>query len=209
MSEEMDITERVDLGLAGASLTYVPRLFDPEDVEPLLQEALETTPWRQESVLVYGRRHPQPRLTAWFADDGAGYTYSGLTLPTSSWTRCLGQIRGAVERVTGIRFPAALANLYRDGRDSVSWHADDEPELGPTPVIASVTLGAARPFQLRRRDDRAVRREIVLASGSLLVMAGETQRNWVHQIPKTTRQVGPRVNVTFRTWAALGSPQRR
>lgn len=192
--------ERIDLGLPGASVSYFPRLVAPDEAERLFDELLESTPWSQESVVVYGRRLPQPRLTAWFADDGGSYTYSGLTLAATPWTQCLRRVREAVEAAAGIRFAAALANLYRDGKDSVSWHADDEPELGPTPVIGSVSFGATRAFQLRRRQDHDTKREIALASGSLLVMAGETQRHWVHQIPKTARPVGPRVNVTFRTW---------
>ncbi len=190
----------MDLDLPGASITYMPRLFSPEEADRLFEELLETTPWNQETVVVYGRRHPQPRLTAWFADDGVSYSYSGLTLAVSNWTACLRGVREVVELAAGCRLPAALANLYRDGKDSVSWHADDEPELGPTPVIGSVSFGAPRTFQLRHRNDRELRRDITLLSGSLLVMAEDTQRNWVHRVPKTSRHVGPRVNVTFRTW---------
>jgi alkylated DNA repair dioxygenase AlkB len=195
-----ETSERVDLCLPGATVTYLPRLFGPADAGKLFEALLETTRWRQESIVVYGRRRPQPRLVAWFADDGAGYTYSGLTLEAAPWTDSLRRVREKVEAAAGCRFPAALANLYRDGRDSVSWHADDEPELGPDPVIGSVSFGAERVFQLRRRDDHGTRHAVTLGSGSLLVMAGETQRNWVHQIPKTSRPVGPRINVTFRTW---------
>lgn len=200
VSGSLGATEHIDLDLADASVRYFPRLFAPAEADRLFGELMETTPWSHETIVVYGRRLPQPRLTAWFADDGGSYTYSGLTLAASAWTACLGQVRSAAEKAAGQRFGVALANLYRDGRDSVAWHADDEPELGPTPVIGSVSFGAVRRFQLRRRRDHDIRHEIELASGSLLVMAGETQRHWMHQVPKTSRQVGPRVNITFRTW---------
>ncbi len=197
---EAETGERLDLGLDGATVSYFPRFFAPEDAARLFDELVQVIPWRQERIVVYGRRRPQPRLTAWFADGQGSYTYSGLTLEASPWPGALSLLRARVEAVVGVGFPAALANLYRDGQDGVSWHADDEPELGASPVIASISLGATRAFQLRRRDDHDVRREVALAGGSLLVMAGDTQRNWTHQIPKTTRAVGARVNVTFRTW---------
>jgi alkylated DNA repair dioxygenase AlkB len=191
----------VDLTLPGGTVIYIPQLFEPDRANELFHELMGTIPWRQEWIVVYGKRRRQPRLTAWFADDRVSYTYSGLTMAASPWPQCLKLVRAEVEQMVGIRFAAALANLYRDGRDGVSWHADDEPELGPAPIIASVSFGAPRVFQLRRRDDHQVRHEITLASGSLLLMAGETQRNWTHQIPRTSRQVFPRINVTFRTWA--------
>ena len=138
---------------------------------------------------------PIPRLTAWHG--AAGYVYSGIRLTPAAWTPPLLELKALAERLAGERFNSVLLNLYRDGRDSVSWHADNEPGLGRDPVIASLSLGAVRRFQLkhRRLDERLA---LDLPHGSCLIMAGATQHHWLHQLPKTTRPVGPRINLTFR-----------
>jgi len=160
---------------------------------------LAGTPWRQERIVVYGREILQPRLTAWYGDPDARYAYSGLALEPLPWTRLLAELKACAETASGARFNSLLMNLYRDGRDSVSWHSDAEPELGRNPVIASLSFGARRRFQLRSRPPLPpARHELALGHGDLLVMRGATQHEWAHQVPRTARPVGPRVNLTFR-----------
>jgi alkylated DNA repair dioxygenase AlkB len=155
----------------------------------------DETAWRSETVIVYGKRHLQPRLTAWHGE--ASYTYSGLRLAPLPMTPLLEQLRAAVEAVTSHRYNSVLLNYYRDGADSMGMHSDDEPELGPEPAIASLSYGAARTFILRhKRNKRTLKLE--LEDGNLLLMAGSTQQNWLHGINKTARQTGPRINLTFR-----------
>ena len=173
------------------------RALSPSVTTEAFHELLDAVPWQQHDVRMFGRQVAQPRLVAWFGDPGRRYTYSGLTLDPLPWSDTLDRLRSACEDVAGARFNSALVNLYRDGRDSVAWHADDEPELGADPVIASVSLGAERRFDLRnRRSGETVR--TLLPAASVLVMSGGCQRNWVHQAPKMLRVSKPRINLTFR-----------
>ena len=161
----------------------------------VLTRLLDETPWRAESVVVYGKRHLQPRLTAWYGD--ASYTYSGLRLEPLPWTDLLLAIRAAVESACGRRFNSVLLNRYRNGRDSMGMHSDDEPELGPEPAIASLSFGSTRGFILRhKRNKQTIKLD--LNDGSLLLMSGPLQRNWLHGINKSARPLGERVNLTFR-----------
>lgn len=175
-----------------ALLAQLP-LSLPNDA--LFERLLLDTPWREESVLVYGKRHLQPRLTAWYGD--ASYTYSGLRLDPLGWTPLLLEIRAAVEAACGQRFNSVLLNRYRNGRDSMGMHSDDEPELGAQPVIASLSYGATRTFILRHKRNKQTLR-LPLGDGSLLLMSGQLQRNWLHGINKSTRSLGERINLTFR-----------
>jgi alkylated DNA repair dioxygenase AlkB len=161
----------------------------------LFEELMALTPWRQEVATLMGRRVPIPRLTAWHG--AAGYVYSGIEMAPAPWNEPLLETKAVAEACAGQAFNSVLLNLYRDGRDSVSWHADNEPGLGRDPVIASVSLGATRRFQMKHRR-REARVALDLRSGSCLVMAGATQHHWLHQVPKTSRPVGPRINLTFR-----------
>ena len=160
---------------------------------------LDEIPWQQHDITLFGRTVPQPRLLAWIGD--GPYRYSGRTYAPGPWTPTLRAVKARVEATVGQRFDAVLCNRYRDGQDSMGRHSDDEPELGP--VIASVSLGAVRTFVLRHRHEPRVHR-LPLAPGSLLVMAGATQRDWTHALPKTARPVGERINLTFRTLVAQG-----
>jgi alkylated DNA repair dioxygenase AlkB len=161
----------------------------------VLTRLLDETPWRAESVVVYGKRHLQPRLTAWYGE--ASYTYSGLRLDPLPWTELLLVIRAAVESACGRRFNSVLLNRYRDGRDSMGMHSDDEPELGDQPVIASLSFGTTRTFILRhKRNKQTVRLE--LGDGNLVLMSGRLQENWLHGINKSARSLGERLNLTFR-----------
>jgi alkylated DNA repair dioxygenase AlkB len=187
------------IDLAGADLRYDPRFLDPATADGLLDSLLSDVRWDHHVIRMFGREVPTPRRSAWFGDPGARYAYSGLTLEPRPWPDVLIPLRDRVEKACRTRFNAALANLYRDGRDSMGWHADDEPELGQQPRIASLSLGAERRFTMRPVHEPGVDRlALDLRHGSLLLMAGATQRNWQHALPKTRRRVGPRINLTFR-----------
>ena len=184
--------------LVGGEVVYLPGFVPMAERAGLFEQIDETTVWRQELIRMYGKEMPVPRLTAWHGDPGRTYSYSQIALEPVPWTGPLLALKSLVEAESGAAFNSVLLNLYRDGRDSVAWHSDDEPELGPRPVIASVSLGAPRRFHLRRKADHGDRVDITLAHGSLLLMAGSTQPEWEHQVPKTATKVGPRVNLTFR-----------
>ncbi len=164
-----------------------------------MRHLIETVPWRSEKITLWGKTFLQPRLTSWHGEPGKNYTYSGIRLVPLPWTPVLLDIKRRVEAAAGETFNSVLLNYYRDHRDSMGFHSDDEPELGNRPVIASLSLGEERTFILKhkiRRELQPVR--LKLASGSLLVMKGETQRHWRHAITKETTPCGPRVNLTFR-----------
>jgi len=178
----------------GAVFLY-PDALRQADADRLFAELRGGIEWRQEVATLMGRRVAIPRLTAWHG--AAGYVYSGIRMTPAPWTPPLLELKGLAEALAGQAFDSVLLNLYRDGRDSVSWHADNEPGLGRDPVIASLSLGAVRRFQLKHRR-LPERLTLDLPHGSCLIMAGATQHHWLHQLPKTTRPVGPRINLTFR-----------
>lgn len=165
---------------------------DPDRLFARLRAEL---PWEQHDITLFGRTVPTPRLTAWIGDNA--YTYSGVTNQPSAWPADLAAVRDRLAETLGLELNSCLANLYRDGSDSMGYHSDDEPELGPRPVIASLSLGARRTFTLRHRVSRQ-RWSWSLGAGDLLVMRGESQSDYAHAVPKTTRAVGPRMNLTFR-----------
>ena len=156
-----------------------------------------SVPWEQRKVTVFGKEHDQPRLVAWYGDPGRSYTYSGLTLEPLPWSDILLRLRGLCEDLAEAKFNSALLNLYQHGQHTVGWHSDDEPQLGPSPVIASVSLGTPRRFGLRHKETRETVK-IELPPGSVLVMSGRCQSDWAHQLPRTKRVSEPRINVTFR-----------
>lgn len=166
--------------------------------QSLFQDLLGAMDWRHEPIRIFGKLVLQPRLTAWVGDPGLRYKYSGITLTAAPWNEPLLMIKKRIEEVLGCPFNSVLMNLYRDGADSMGWHRDNEKELGPQPVIASVSLGAERVFQLRRYRSGEKSISVPLTSGSLLVMRGDCQTFWEHRIPKTSRAVGQRINLTFR-----------
>ena len=147
---------------------------------------------------MFGKPVLIPRLSAWYGNEGASYTYSGLTLQPNAWTDELLSIKQKIETISGATFNSVLLNFYRHGQDSMGWHADDEPELGKMPTIASLSLGAERRFLLRAKNNHHQKHEIPLNNGSLLVMSGNTQHYWQHAIPKTRLPTKPRINLTFR-----------
>jgi len=184
--------KRIDLQ-DGGTLFYDDAFYDRLQADAVFQAIKAETPWRQES----GRFGPFPRLTMWYADAGLTYTYSGVTHEAIEWTSTLAQIRREVEAVSETTFNSLLLNFYRDGLDSMGYHADDERELGKNPVIASVSFGAERRFHLKHKKS-GEKMTFDLAHGSLLVMGGTCQHHWIHCVPKIKATVGERINLTFR-----------
>ncbi|WP_028240424.1 alpha-ketoglutarate-dependent dioxygenase AlkB family protein [Stutzerimonas azotifigens] len=182
--------------LPDADLHYDADFVSIAEADRWLERLLAETPWEQPRVRLYGREHPVPRLLAWYGD--VDYRYSGVTHRPLPWTPLLGDIRERVERAAGQRFNGLLINHYRDGQDAMGWHSDDETELGPEPLIASLSLGGARRFDLRRKGSQRIGHSLTLAHGSLLVMGGRTQHHWQHQIARTRKPCPPRLNLTFR-----------
>lgn len=182
----------------GSSALYWSDAVAVADADRLLDALVVETDWRHEEVTVIGRRVMQPRLTSWQGDPGAHYTYSGLALQPQPWGAAVTEVRNVAEAFAVTSFDSVLLNHYRGGRDSMGWHADDEKALGVEPVIASVSFGGLRRFVLRRRDDPSVRVEVEPAHGSVIVMSGRTQHDWLHSVPRTARAVEPRINLTFR-----------
>lgn len=175
-----------------------PTAFGPEQSRDYLDSLIRELPWQQDELRIGGRRIPVPRLQCWMGN--ASYTYSGLQMQVAEWHPQVKAIMTQVQALSGYEFNSVLINYYRDGRDSVSWHADDEPELGPAPIIASVSFGAERPFRLRRKlGQMPDRRQIVLRNGSLLLMGETIQNRWLHELPKVKGLDEPRINLTFRT----------
>jgi alkylated DNA repair dioxygenase AlkB len=165
----------------------------------MLFEKLSTEiPWQQDDIKVFGKIHPQPRLTALFGNEGKPYSYSNIVMQPHHWNPLLMFIKNEIEEVCPENFTTVLLNLYRDGKDSNGWHADNERELGRNPVIASVSFGAERSFHLQHNTIADAKLKITLGNGSLLLMKGETQHFWKHQIPKTAKPIGRRINLTFR-----------
>jgi alkylated DNA repair dioxygenase AlkB len=154
--------------------------------------------WKQDSISLFGKRSPLPRLTSWYGDSGKPYTYSGIRSTPNEWNKGLLYIKQKVEACAGVEFNSVLLNWYRDGQDKISWHADDEVELGRNPVIASVSFGATRDFLIRNKDDHKLKLSFPLRHGSLLVMAGELQHHWQHSVPPRKLVSESRFNLTFR-----------
>lgn len=181
---------------------YRPNFLAEGQADRWLQRLWRELEWRQQEITLFGRRVMQPRLIAWYGDPHAIYAYSGLTLSPLPWHPVLRDLKDRLEALTGGHFNSALANAYRDGRDSMGWHSDDEKELGPAPLIASVSLGAERRFLVRPRSraagTRVASHGITLGHASLLLMRGDSQRRFQHSLPRTRRPIGLRINLTYR-----------
>lgn len=186
-----------NIELPNAMLFYTAALFDQKTSDAYLQALLNEVAWRQEKITLYGKTHSVPRLTAWYADVGRNYTYSGVHANAKSWIQPLLEIKQRVENYCDITFNSVLVNLYRDGSDGVAWHSDNEPELGQ-PDIASLSFGEVRTFQMRMKYNHAKKYSLKLGHGSCLLMSGHTQSMWQHQIPKERAVMNSRINLTFR-----------
>lgn len=190
--------EKISFDLPNASIEYYPNFFDASKSEQLFTKLLDEIPWQLDNITIFGKTHPQPRLTALFGNEGKPYSYSNIIMQPHPWNPILMFIKSEIETICNENFTTVLLNLYRDGKDSNGWHADNEKELGRNPVIASVSFGAERSFHLKHNSIVDAKQKITLENGSLLLMKGETQHFWKHQIPKTAKPIGSRINLTFR-----------
>jgi alkylated DNA repair dioxygenase AlkB len=189
--------EKIVFDLPDAEIEYHPSLFDSEKSNELFQLLKNEIPWQHDEITVYGKKHFQPRLTSLYGNDGKSYGYSNIIMRPNRWNPLLMFIKNNVESICNENFTTVLLNYYRDGKDSNGWHADNEKELGRNPIIASVSFGVERVFQLKHNVTNQ-RQSINLENGSLLVMKGATQHFWKHQIPKSSKEIGARINLTFR-----------
>ncbi|WP_299818805.1 alpha-ketoglutarate-dependent dioxygenase AlkB [uncultured Pontibacter sp.] len=187
----------VRLPFPDAEVYFEPHFFTEEESDLYFKELMGEVNWQQESIKMFGKELPMPRLTAWYGDKG--YTYSGLHNKPQPWLPVLLQLKEKVEQASGHTYNSVLLNLYRSGQDSMGWHSDDEAALGQEPSIASLNFGGERKFSFKhkyRKDTKP--QSINLSHGSLLLMQGPTQHYWLHHVPKTARAVEPRINLTFR-----------
>ena len=189
-------TSLVDL--PDCDISYTRNFINLAEADQLFNSLINKVSWKQDAIKVYGKTYAQPRLTALYGNNGKSYSYSNITMEPHPFDELLQGLKMKIEEATQTFFTTCLLNLYRDGSDSNGWHADDEPELGKNPVIASVSLGQERYFQMKHRNLKDQKFKILLEHGSLLLMRGETQHSWLHQLPKTKRPIGPRINLTFR-----------
>jgi len=191
-------TEKTIFNLPQADLVYFSSFYTTAEANRLFNDLLQQVLWQQDDITLFGKTHKQPRLTALYNDNNKPYTYSGITMKSHIFNELLLNIKNKVESVSKHKFNSVLINLYRDGNDSNGWHADNEKELGINPSITSISFGASRIFKFRHRMNPKESHKLELKHGSLLIMQGEMQHYWLHQIPKTKKEVGKRINLTFR-----------
>lgn len=177
---------------------YFDEFFLQVEADQFFEKLKTQIMWRQEPIKLFGKAIMQPRLTALYGNPDKPYGYSGIEMEAFPWTDFLMEIKTKVERKAQVIFTHVLLNYYRDGRDSMGWHRDNEAVLGPNPTIASLSFGETREFQIRHYFEKNVKQKIPLEHGSLLIMSGSSQHYWQHQIPKTSKNLGPRINLTFR-----------
>jgi alkylated DNA repair dioxygenase AlkB len=190
--------EKIIFDLPDAKIEYYPAFFDLKKADELFKKLHDDIPWQQDDITVFGKTHPQPRLTSLYGNEGKPYGYSNIIMQPNPWSPLMMFIKNEVEEICEENFTTVLLNNYRNGKDSNGWHADNEKELGRNPVIASLSFGAERVFQLKHNTIANTKQNILLEHGSLLVMKGTTQHFWKHQIPKTAKEIGARINLTFR-----------
>lgn len=179
-------------------LEYRPAVFTAGESFAFMEGFINNVHWQQRVVTMYNKQVLTPRLTAWYGDAGTDYSFSGTKFSPLPWTKELQEIRQKVEGIARTTFNSVLLNYYRDGNDSVAWHSDDEYELGKDPMIASVSFGQVRRFDVRHKQDHQQKYSIDLENGSLILMKGDLQHNWEHRIAKSTKPLKARVNLTFR-----------
>ena len=197
---EAEHTHKIKLGLTSiqnGEYLFYPDFYSKLESKTIFQKLKSVIEWKQELLNMYGKKINFPRLTAWYGDNNKQYSFSGIKLSPKPWNEELINIKQRIEIIAKTEFNSVLLNFYRDGNDSISWHTDAEKELGQNPIIASVNFGETRKFQLRHIKTKE-KLEIELTQGSLLLMQGELQHYWQHQVPKTSTKVGERINLTFR-----------
>jgi alkylated DNA repair dioxygenase AlkB len=180
-------------------LFKIENLIPPKEAKQIYEQLLKEINWQQYQIRMFGKMIDQPRLTAWYGEENIAYSYSGLNLKALPFTPLLENLRTKIEENYQANFNSVLLNLYRNEKDSMGWHADDEKELGLTPIIASLSFGSTRKFLLKHKNDKALKVELYLTPGSLVIMKGSMQHHWLHAIPKASITCGPRINLTFRS----------
>ena len=200
MQQSFALDRAREIELPDAELSYYPEFFETKQADGLLTKLKDGIEWTQNTIRFYGKESLVPRMEAWYGDEGKSYAYSGIHMDPKPWTEELIIIKHKIEPLAGVAFNSVLINYYRDGKDRVAWHSDDEKELGQNPVIGSVSLGAERKFKLRHKQYKTNghKHEVTLGHGSFLLMKGSTQHHWMHEIPRTAKPIGPRINLTFR-----------
>lgn len=174
------------------------KLLEKERARALMESFVDEVEWKQEKIFIFGREVLQPRLSAWFGGEGKSYSYSGLHLSPKDWSPTLFALKDLIEKISGKSFNSALLNYYRDGKDSMGWHRDNEKELGRNPAVASLSLGHKRRFIMRHYENKELKVPLELGEGDLLIMEGESQHKWEHSVPKSAKDLGPRLNITLR-----------
>ncbi len=187
------------LDLPDAEIYFYEDFFDERESKSLFDSLLLNVNWRQDKIKIFNKEVSIPRLSAWYGNAGLSYSYSGLKLEPNEWNEELLIIKEKIENHLGIQFNSVLINLYRNQNDSMGWHCDNEKELGLEPKIASISLGSNRMFHLKHKTHKQLKLKVPLNNGSLLMMEGKMQQNWLHAIPKANHEIGPRINLTFRT----------
>ena len=191
-------SEKINFDLQDADLEYYPSFFDINKADELFKKLKTEVPWQQDDIKVFNKVYAQPRLTALYGNEGKPYGYSNIVMQPHNWSPLIMFIKTEIEIICQENFTTVLLNNYRNGKDSNGWHADNEKELGRNPIIASVSFGAARVFQMKHNTIKDLKQNITLEHGSLLIMKGTTQHFWKHQIPKTAKPINERINLTFR-----------
>ena len=177
---------------------YLGKVFNRKEVAQHYQTLLEKIPWKNDEAIIFGKHHITKRKVAWFGDNTYSYKYSGITKQAHIWTPELLQLKQKVEELSATTYNSCLLNLYHDGEEGMGWHSDAEKTLLENGTIASVTLGAERKFSFKHKESKQ-RIDVLLENGSLLLMKGTTQKNWLHRLPPTKKVFSPRINLTFRT----------
>lgn len=189
--------QHIPITLPDGEAYYYPNFFEKNEADSIFKTLSTSIQWQQDDIKVFGKVYPQPRLTALYANNNNTYSYSNITMQPHQFTNELLTIKKKVEQITSEHFTTCLLNLYRDGQDSNGWHSDNEKELGKEPTIASVSFGEERWFHFKHKT-KDLKQKMLLQHGSLLIMKGKTQENWLHQLPKTKKIQKPRINLTFR-----------
>ena len=191
-------SKKIELQLPDSDIVYYPNFLGAKQADHYFKSIKASTPWQQDDITVFGKTYPQPRLTALFGENSKPYSYSNITMHPHAFTAELLELRNKLQMEIGVHFTSCLLNLYRNGQDSNGWHSDDEKALGKNPIIASISLGQERYFHLKHKLKKDLKQKLLLEHGSLLIMKGETQHCWYHQIPKTAKTIQERINITFR-----------
>ncbi|MFK7922493.1 MAG: alpha-ketoglutarate-dependent dioxygenase AlkB [Bacteroidia bacterium] len=193
------MSKAYSIPIEDGTLAYDPEFLGVKESRSLREHLIESVPWKQEPIKIFGKEIMQPRLTAWYGDPDTAYSYSGIVMEPLAWSKNLLELKNRIEDFAQSSFNSVLLNYYRDGQDSMGWHSDNEPELGQNPVIASLSLGGVRRFHLKHRQRKELETiRMDLLDGSLLIMGGTLQHHWLHQISKTKKAVAGRINLTFR-----------